>query len=140
VFNTQVPTKTKSLHRGPGGAGELAAGEGGRQSWPTSGPVRWVSSPRGYWWWIWGRGRLRRGGTTETDGGDRGEDCSGVLFAREYAREAREASQCPRGGARGGISPGAGGRRSPGRRLAMAGGGARLGVRRQRARLASFGL
>jgi hypothetical protein len=40
----------------------------------------------------------------------------------------------------GGISPGAGGRRSPGRRLAMAGGGARLGVRRQRARLASFGL
>jgi hypothetical protein len=28
VFNTQVPTKTKTLHRSPGGAGELAAGEG----------------------------------------------------------------------------------------------------------------
>jgi hypothetical protein len=99
-FITQSLQKFKGRTGPPGGAGEFAAGEGDRRSWPTSGPIRWASSPRGYWWWIWGRGRLRRGGTTETGGGDRREDCSGELLAGEYARAAREASRCPRRGAR----------------------------------------
>jgi hypothetical protein len=35
-----------------------------------------------------------------TGGGDRVEDCSGELLAGEYAQGAREASRCPREGAR----------------------------------------
>jgi hypothetical protein len=30
-FNTHVPTRMKLMHRDPGGAGELAAGEGSRE-------------------------------------------------------------------------------------------------------------
>jgi hypothetical protein len=87
-----------------------------------------------------GSGRLRRGDPTEAGGGDRGEDCSGELLAGEHTRVAREASRCPRerdrrvgyhqewaeDGAQGGG-------------LTMAAGGARRGVRRQHARLVSFG-
>jgi hypothetical protein len=35
-----------------------------------------------------------------TGSGVRGEDCSGELLAGEYAQVAREASRCPREGAR----------------------------------------
>jgi hypothetical protein len=74
-----------------------------------------------------GSGRLQRGGTTETDGGDRREDCSGELFAREYARAAREASQCPRGGARGWDITGSGRKKEPG--AAASNGGRRCAAR-----------
>jgi hypothetical protein len=45
VFNTQVPTKTKMMHRGPGGAGELVVGEGSpelaiKRHWTVIGRTR----------------------------------------------------------------------------------------------------
>jgi hypothetical protein len=122
------------------GAARLAGfRRGRRRGWSGKWGITTGSSPRDYWWWIWGRGRLRRGGTTKTGGGDRGEDCSGELLAGEHARVAREASRCPREGARRmGYHRELAEEGARGWWLAMAADGARLGVRRQRARLASL--